>query len=164
MSRIADRLAELGLELPEPFRGPPGVAVRFARVRLHGGLAYLSGHGPFDGERPLAKGRVGKSTWRAGTLLTVEQARWAARATALSMLASLKHELGDLDRVSGWLKVLGFVNCGPEFNQTVPVIDGFTELITELWGAEGVHARSAVGVAELPFDIPVEVEAIVAVD
>ena len=164
MSRIEDRLAELGLELPEPFRPPGGGTFRFERVRVHDGLAFVSGHGPLDGERLLATGKIGQSSWKAGQLLTLEQGRWAARAAGLSILASLREELGDLDRVSEWLKVLAFINCGEGFNQTVPVADGFTELIVELWGAEGLHARSAVGVSVLPFDIPVEIEAIVAVD
>jgi enamine deaminase RidA (YjgF/YER057c/UK114 family) len=162
MPRIEERLAELGLVLPEPFRSPSGDPFKFAPVRVAGDVAYISGHGPMDGARPLASGKIGKSTWRTGKLLTLEQGRWAARATALSVLASLKNKLGDLDAVSGWVKVLGFVNCSPGFTQTVAVIDGFTELIVELWGGEGVHARSAIGVAELPFNIPVEVEAVVA--
>jgi enamine deaminase RidA (YjgF/YER057c/UK114 family) len=160
--RIEERLAELGLELPEPFRSPSGDAFKFEPVRVAGDVAYISGHGPLDGTRPLATGKIGKSTWKTGKLLTMEQGRWAARATGLSILASLRHKLGDLDAVRGWLKVLGFVNCSPGFDQTVAVIDGFTELIVQLWGADGLHARSAIGVAELPFNIPVEIEAIVA--
>jgi enamine deaminase RidA (YjgF/YER057c/UK114 family) len=78
------------------------------------------------------------------------------------MFASLKQELGDLDRVQGWIKALGLVNCAPGFNATPAVINGFSDLIVELWGDAGRHARSAIGAAELPFDMPVEIEAIVA--
>ena len=78
------------------------------------------------------------------------------------MLASLQQELGDLDRVTGWIKALGFVNCAPGFTATPSAINGFTDLIVELWGDAGRHARSAVGASELPFNMPVEVEAIVS--
>ena len=95
--------------------------------------------------------------------MTVEQAYDAARATALSMLASLKQELGDLDRVTGWMKLLGFVKCAEGFNVTPAAINGFSDLILELWGDAGRHARSAIGAGELPFGMPVEVEAVVAI-
>jgi enamine deaminase RidA (YjgF/YER057c/UK114 family) len=155
MGTIEDKLGELGLELPAPLAAPEGVRLPFELVRVHGGVAYISGHGPFDGDRQLFTGRV-------GTDITVEQAYEAARATGLSMVASLKQELGELDRVTGWLKVLGFVNCGEGFNVTPAVINGFSDLILELWGDAGRHARSAIGSGELPFGMPVEVEAIVA--
>src|SRR4051794_40519490 len=135
---------------------PPGVELPFELVRLHGGLAYISGHGPFDRTRQLAKGSV-------GTEVSVEEAYAAARATALSMLASLEQELGDLDRVTAWIKVLGFVRCGEGFDATPAVINGFSDLILELWGDAGRHARSAIGAGQLPFGMPVEVEAVVRV-
>jgi enamine deaminase RidA (YjgF/YER057c/UK114 family) len=153
---IEQRLDALGLELPAPMGAPPGVELPFELVRQHGGLAYISGHGPFDGTRQLAKGSV-------GTEVSVEEAHAAARATALSMLASLKQELGELDRVTGWVKVLGFVKCGEGFDVTPAVINGFSDLILELWGEAGRHARSAIGAGELPFGMPVEVEAVAAV-
>jgi len=152
---IEDRLRDLGLELPDPVAAPPDVRLPFELVRIHGGLAYLSGHGPFDGDRLLVTGRVGAE-------VSVEQAYEAARATGLSMLASLTQELGDLDRVTGWVKVLGFVNCAEGFNATPAAINGFSDLILELWGDAGRHARSAIGAGELPFGMPVEVEAVVA--
>jgi enamine deaminase RidA (YjgF/YER057c/UK114 family) len=155
MSRIEDRLAALGLRLPAPMAGPPGVRLPFALVRVHGDVAHVSGHGPMDGDRQLFRGRVGAE-------VSPEQAYEAARATALSMLASLRAELGDLDRVSGWLKALGFVKCAPGFDVTPAVINGFSDLVIELWGEPGRHARSAIGAAELPFGMPVEVEALVA--
>ncbi|HEY7074118.1 MAG TPA: RidA family protein [Solirubrobacteraceae bacterium] len=156
MGRIEERLAELGLVLPAPLAAPAGVRLPFELVRVHGGLAYISGHGPFDGDRLLAVGSVGAE-------VSVEQAYEAARATGLSMLASLKQELGDLDRVSGWVKALGFVKCGKGFNVTPAVINGFSDLILDLWGDAGRHARSAIGAGELPFGMPVEVEAVATV-
>jgi enamine deaminase RidA (YjgF/YER057c/UK114 family) len=155
MGRIDDRLAELGLELPKPFAAPPGLEFKFDLVRVAGNVAYVSGHGPIDGSEPLVQGKVGSD-------LTAEEGYEAARLTCLSILASLRAELGDLDRVTGWLKALGLVNCAPGFNKTPAVVNGFSELILDVWGPEaGRHARSAIGVAELPFDWPVEVEAVV---
>ncbi len=125
-------------------------------VRVNGGLAYVSGHGPLDGGELLVRGKVGSD-------VSVERAYEAARMTALSILRSLRDELGDLDRVTGWVKALGLVNCAPGFNSMPAVINGFSELIVELWDDAGRHARSAIGASELPFDMPVEVEAIVEV-
>jgi enamine deaminase RidA (YjgF/YER057c/UK114 family) len=100
-----------------------------------------------------------------GADVTEEQAYEAARATALAMLASLRRALGDLDRITAWLRVFGMVNAAPGFNRSPAVINGFSDLILQLWGPDaGPHARSAIGVAELPFNIPVEIEAEVAVD
>jgi enamine deaminase RidA (YjgF/YER057c/UK114 family) len=154
--RIEDRLTELGLELPRVFAAPPGMEFKFDLVRLSGDRAYVSGHGPLDGSEVLVQGKLGRD-------LTVEQGYEAARLTALSILASLKAELGDLGRVSRWVKALGLVNCAPGFSATPPVVNGFSDLILELWGDAGRHARSAIGAAELPFDMPVEIEAIVEV-
>ena len=155
MGAIEDRLRALGLKLPAPLAAPPGVRLPFDAVRVHGDLAYISGHGPFDGARPLVAGRVGAE-------VTVEEAYEAARATALSMLASLKRELGDLDRVTAWIKALGFVRCAEGFDATPAAINGFSDLILEIWGEAGRHARSAIGAGQLPFGMPVEVEAVVA--
>jgi enamine deaminase RidA (YjgF/YER057c/UK114 family) len=155
MGVIENRLAEIGLELPAPLAPPPGVELPFAPVLVHGEMAYVSGHGPYDGAQQLFTGRVGAE-------VSVEQGYEAARATALSMLASLKAELGELDRVTRWVKALGFVCCAEGFNVTPLVMNGFTDLIKELWGDAGLHARSAIGAGELPFGMPVEVEAVVA--
>jgi enamine deaminase RidA (YjgF/YER057c/UK114 family) len=154
MGLIEDRLGELGLQLPAPPAAPAGVQLPFELVRVHGDLAYLSGHGPFDGDRLLVTGAVGGE-------VSVEQGYEAARATGLSMLASLKQELGELDRVTGWIKALGFVKCAEGFNVTPAAMNGFSELILALWGDAGRHARSAIGAGELPFGMPVEVEAVV---
>jgi enamine deaminase RidA (YjgF/YER057c/UK114 family) len=156
MGVIEDRLAELGLALPAPVAAPPGARLPFDLVRVHGDLAYVSGHGPFDGDRMLVSGRVGAE-------VDVDQAYEAARATGLSMLASLEQELGELDRVTAWIKALGFVNCAEGFDATPAVINGFSDLILALWGDAGRHARSAIGAGELPFGMPVEVEAVVVV-
>jgi enamine deaminase RidA (YjgF/YER057c/UK114 family) len=155
MSTIQDRLADMGLALPAPLVAPEGLRLPFASVLVRGDLAYVSGHGPFDGERQMFRGRVGAE-------LTVEQGYEAARAAGLSLLASLRHALGDLDRVTAWIKVLGFVKCADGFDATPAVINGFSDLILALWGDAGRHARSAIGAAELPLGMPVEVEAIVA--
>jgi enamine deaminase RidA (YjgF/YER057c/UK114 family) len=156
MGRIEEKLDELGLELPKPFAPPSGVEFKFDLVRVSGGIAYVSGHGPVDGDATLLSGKVGDA-------VSVEHASEAARLTGLAIIASLRRELGELDRVSGWVKSLGLVNCAPGFNQMPAVINGFSGLILEVWGDRGRHARSAIGVAELPFDWPVEVEAIVAI-
>jgi enamine deaminase RidA (YjgF/YER057c/UK114 family) len=157
--RIEQRLAELGLELPAPME-TTSLELPFPWVRLHGGRAYVSGHTPLapDGTLWAARGKVGAD-------LTEDEGYAAARATGLAMLASLKRALGDLDRVTAWLRVFGMVNTAPGFIRTPAVINGFTHLVIDLWGPEaGAHARSAIGVAALPFGLPVEIEAEVAVD
>jgi enamine deaminase RidA (YjgF/YER057c/UK114 family) len=154
MGAIEARLGEMGLRLPAAAAAPAGARLPFEFVRVHGDLAYVSGHGPLDGDRVLITGRVGGE-------VSVEQAYEAARATGLSMLASLKQALGDLDRVTGWVKALGFVRCAEGFDATPAAINGFSDLILDLWGDAGRHARSAIGAAELPFGMPVEVEAVV---
>ena len=157
MGTIDDRLAELGLELPEPFAPPPGVEFRFDLVRVSGGLAYVSGHLPVNGSEVLVTGRVGGE-------LDLDAGYGAARLTTLSILASLRRDLGDLDRISGWVKALGLVQCAPGFDKPPAVINGFTDLVLELWGdPAGRHARSAIGAETLPFNVPVEVEAIVEI-
>jgi len=157
---IEKRLQELGLELPGPMRLPPGVTLSFPWVRTYGKRVFVSGHGPLQRDGSLA-GPLGK----VGREVSEQQAYAAARLTGLAMLASLRRELGDLDRVTAWLRVFGMVNAAPGFNRMPAVVNGFSDLIVELWGADaGGHARSAVGLAELPFDIPVEVEAEVAID
>ncbi|MGW4489915.1 RidA family protein [Amycolatopsis sp. NPDC004368] len=158
--RIENRLAELGLQMPEPLSPPPGVTLAFPWVRVFRGRAFVSGHGP-----QLPDGSIAGPFGKVGAEVTEAQAYEAARLTALAMLGSLKRELGDLDRVTAWLRVFGMVNTAPGFARTPAVINGFSELIVQLWGPEaGEHARSAVGLAELPFGVPVEIEAEVAID
>jgi enamine deaminase RidA (YjgF/YER057c/UK114 family) len=152
---VEEKLRKLGLVLPAAVQPPAGTRLPFASVRVRGSRAYISGHGPFNPDGSLA-GPFGK----VGAEVSVEQAYQAARLTACSILGSLKRELGDLERVTAWLRVFGMVNSAPGFDQQPKVINGFSDLILELYGPErGAHARSAVGMAELPFNLPVEIEA-----
>lgn len=143
---IARRLQELGIELPPPF--PP--AGNYLACVIDDGLVYVGGHGPIAGDL-MMRGKVGRD-------LTLEEGRRAARMTCLSILATLNTELGDLDRIERVIKVFGMVNCAPGFTQTPTVIDGCSDLLVEIFGDGGRHTRSAVGMAELPFDIAVEIE------
>ncbi|MDM0002099.1 RidA family protein [Variovorax sp. J22P240] len=155
MNRIESKLQSLGLVLPPPIAMPPGVSLPFPWVRLSGQRALISGHGPQNSDGTLAQplGKVGRE-------LTIEQGYQAARLAALGMLASLQRAIGDLDHVTAWVRVFGMVNAAPGFHRMPAVINGFSDLIIQLYGPEiGAHARSAVGLAELPFDIPVEIEA-----
>ncbi len=155
MSTIESRLATLGLVLPAALKPPGGAVLPFEMVRVCGSRAFVSGHGPLNVDGTLAepRGKVGRD-------VTLEQAHAAARLTGLAILASLQRRLGELDRVRQWCRVFGMVNSAPGFNRQPAVINGFSELILQLYGPErGAHARSAVGMAELPFDIPVEIEA-----
>lgn len=146
-----ERLAALGLELPPPF-APPASFVTAVRS---GSLVFLSGHGPTgDDGQPLLRGRLGDD-------LTVEDGYRAARLTALALLGSLKGEIGSLARVARVVKLLGMVRCTPDFGQQPAVIDGASDLLIEIFGERGRHARSAVGMHDLPFGIPVEIEMVV---
>ncbi len=154
MSRIEQRLRDLGVALPRPLQLPPGLTLPFPWVRIVGTRALISGHGPTNEDGSLARplGKVGRE-------VSQDQAYLAARLTGLAILGSLQRALGDLDRIVAWTRVFGMVNSAPGFNRQPAVINGFTDLILEVFGAEiGAHARSAVGLAELPFDIPVEIE------
>jgi enamine deaminase RidA (YjgF/YER057c/UK114 family) len=152
---IEAKLKTLGLTLPEPVKAPTGARLPFAFVRVHANRAYISGHSPVNPDGSVA-GPFGK----LGVDLSVEEGYQAARTVGLAILASLKQELGDLDRVTAWLRVHGMVNAAPDFTQHPAVINGFSDLILDLYGQEiGQHARSAVGMASLPFAIPVEIEA-----
>jgi enamine deaminase RidA (YjgF/YER057c/UK114 family) len=154
MALIEQRLADRGLMLPPPVTAPAGIVFPFQFVRIVGTQAYISGHGPQapDGGDDVIFGKVGRD-------LTVAQGYEAARLTTLSMLGSLQRALGDLDRIVSWTRIFGMVNSAPGFNRQPAVINGCSDLILELFGPEiGAHSRSAVGMAELPFDIPVEIE------
>ena len=148
-----DRLAELGIELPAVLP-PAGAYVPALRT---GNLLFLSGHGPFDGKETLVMGAVGKE-------LTLEEGQDAARLVGLQLLASMRNELGSLDRVKRIVKVLGMVNCAPGFNRTPQVVDGCSNLFVDVFGEEaGRGVRTAVGMT-LPFDMAVEVELVAEVD
>lgn len=154
MRTAEERLAALGYLLPEPLRLPPGVALSFPWVRVLGSRALFSGHGPTNADGSLAH-PLGK----VGAEVTEEQAYVAARLTGLAILGSLKRELGNLERIACWSRVFGMVNSAPGFTRQPVVLNGFTDLIIGVFGPErGAHARSAVGLAELPFRIPVEIE------
>lgn len=148
------RLVELGLELP-PAPKPAGV---YKPVVVVGNLAYVSGHGPLKPDGSLMVGRVG--------LQVDQQAGYAAaRQTGLAILATLRSHLGSLDRVKRVIKTLGMVNCTADFAAHPAVINGFSELMAEVFGPDqGVGARSAVGMGSLPGNISVEVETIVEID
>lgn len=156
--KIETKLEELGLVLPEPAKPPPGIELPFAWARVVGDRAYLSGHGPLNPDGSPA-GPFGK----VGAEISPEEGYKAARAAVLAMLASLKVYLDDLDRVSGWLMVNGFVNATLGFGGTTNVVNGFSNLILELYGLEaGMHARTAIGVSSLPLNLPVIISAEVA--
>jgi enamine deaminase RidA (YjgF/YER057c/UK114 family) len=146
-----ERLADLGLELPTPF-APVGAYVPVVR---EGGLAFTSGAGPVRPDGSLVTGKVGAD-------LDLDQAVEAARLTGLQLLAALDRELGGLDAIRRVVKLLGMVNVAPGFTQIPQVIDGCSELFVAVFGDAGRGARSAVGMAELPMGIAVEIEAIVA--
>ncbi len=153
MARIEQRLGALGLVLPAPLK-PPAGRLPFAFVRVVGARAFISGHGPLNPDGSLARplGKVGRE-------VSAEEAYVAARLTGLAILGSLGRALGDLGRIAAWARVFGMVNAAPGFNTMPSVINGFSDLILDLFGPDiGAHARSAVGVTELPFDIPVEIE------
>lgn len=153
--RIETKLKTMGLVLPGPVVMPTGVKLPFAFVRIRGNRAYIAGHGPQN-----ADGTIAHPLGQVGAEVSVEEGYEAAKLVALSILGSLKRELGDLDRVAAWLRVFGMVNSAPGFIRQPQVINGFSDLIMELYGLErGAHARSAVGMAALPFNMPVEIEA-----
>ena len=153
--KISQRIADLGLVLPAPLQIPPGLDVPLVMVKIIGTRLLISGHGPQDDD-----GSIAQPLGQVGSELTLEQGIEAARKTALTMVGTLERELGDLDRIKSWVKVFAMVNSAPGFNQQVSVINGFSLQIIEIFGEEsGMATRSAVGMAQLPFSIPVEVEA-----
>lgn len=149
---VAERLKELGITIATP-RPPQANYVPSVRA---GNLVFLSGTGPYLPDGGLITGKVGSD-------LTVERGYEAARWTMLALLANLQVELGDLERVVRVVKLLGMVNCTPEFTRQPEVINGASDLLVEIFGERGRHARSAVGMIALPRDISVEIEMIVEV-
>ncbi len=154
MAKAEARLRELGISLPE---SPPPVA-NYVRAVRAGNLVFVSGHGPREGGEYRYLGKLGRD-------LTTEQGYQAARLVMLNCLATLKEEIGDLDRVKRIVKLLGMVNSAPDFIQQPQVINGASDLLTAVFGeARGKHARSAVGMGSLPMGISVEIEMIVEVE
>lgn len=155
MSKIDDRLIALGWELPAPLILPPGVVLPFELINVRGNKVYISGHGAQDTDGSLAPpfGRVGED-------VTVAEAVVSAHKTALSMLGDLRRTLGSLDRIVGWDRVFGMVKGVEGFTRQPEVINGFSDVIYSVFGPEvGRHARSAIGVSSLPFNLSVEIEA-----
>lgn len=158
---VEQKLKLLNLFLPQSVKAPPGMKTPPSWIRVRGNRAFISGHGPqnLDGSMAEPFGKVGSSD------VTQEQGYQAARLATLSILGTLKRELGNLDRVIAWLMVSGFVNVAPNFTQTTAVINGCSELILELYGHEaGQHARTAMGVATTPYGVPVIIAAEVEID
>ena len=143
------RLEELGIELPAA--SPP--AANYVKAVRVGNLLFLSGHAAVSGFR----GKLGKD-------MTTEEGYQAARSTAISVIATLKQELGELDQVKRIVKVMGMVNSTPEYTEQHLVMNGFSDLIGSVFGEKGKHARSAVGMGALPFNFAVEVDLIVEVE
>ena len=152
MTNPEQRLTELGLTLP-PQRTAMG---NYVGATQEGNLVFVAGHGPFAGPKQLYKGKLGRE-------IDVPTGYLAARATILSSLSSLKTLIGDLNRVHRVLRVYGMVNSVPEFERHPEVIDGASDLLVELFGDRGRHARCAVGFISLPVDMPVEIEMTVSV-
>ena len=151
--KIEEKLTQMGLSLPTP-AAPAGNYIGAVRV---GNLLFVSGHGPRRQGESYITGKVGRD-------LTTEQAYEVARIVMLNCLASVKREIGDLDRVKRIVKLLGMVNCTEDFTEQPKVINGASDLLVALYGEAGRHARSAVGMQQLPMSIPVEIEMIVEVD
>ncbi|MCZ6911345.1 MAG: RidA family protein [Proteobacteria bacterium] len=145
-----EKLAGMGIELVEP--DPP--AGLFVPAVTSGKLVFLSGHGPRKPDGGFVAGKVGSD-------ISIEEGQLAARYTCIALLASLKQEIGELSRVKRIVRVFGMVNVAEGFNQTPTIINGCSQLLIDIWGDNGRHARAAVGMAELPFDIAVEIEMVV---
>ncbi len=161
MARIEAKLAEMGLVLPQPLQMPADqrMSLPFAWVRVRARRAYVSGHVPLNPD-----GTVAQPIGKVGADVSPDEGYAAARLVALAQLASLQRALGDLDRITAWLRVFAMINVAPTFDQTPRIANGFSDLILELFGPDiGTHARSAVGMV-LPLNVPVECEAEVEID
>jgi len=164
LSKVEEKLKALNLTLPEPIKSSPDMKIPPSWIRVRHNRAFISGHGPQNPDGSIA-GPFGKVGNGDSYDVTLEQAYEAARLATLSILGTLKRELGDLDRVTAWLMVNGFVNVASGFTQTTAVINGCSELILELYGHDvGQHARTAMGVATTPFGLPVIIGAEVEID
>lgn len=153
--KVEAKLAERGLLLPQKMVTGTEIKLPFVDARVSGNRVFISGHAPLNPDGTLADPRG-----KVGAEVSLEDAYLQAQRTMLAMLADLQRAIGDLDRVTAWLRLFGMVNVAPGFNLTPAVINGASDLLLDLYGPEiGGHARSAVGMAALPFDIPVEIEA-----
>jgi hypothetical protein len=150
-----ERLKELGLTLAGPLLIPPGLDVPLVFVKTIGKRVLVSGHGPQEDD-----GSIAQPLGQVGSDLTTEQGVEAARKVALAMMGTIQREFGELNRIKQWVKVFGMVNSAPGFVEQTPVINGFSNTVIDVFGKErGMATRSGVGMASLPFGIPVEVEA-----
>jgi enamine deaminase RidA (YjgF/YER057c/UK114 family) len=153
---VRERLTAMGLEIPPAQVVPEGVNLTYRRLVRHGYTVWVAGHGPTWGDgwgSPL--GKVGRD-------LTLEEGVAAARLTALNVLGTIEREIGDLDAVVTWLKVTAYVNAVPGYTDHATVANGFSDLLLELYGPDRLAARSSVGVADLPFGMPFEADAVFA--
>jgi len=156
---IESKLEALGLVLPDPMQVPAGIRMPFSWVRIRGKRAYISGHIALNQD-----GSIAQPLGKVGAEVSADEGYQSARLVALAHLASLKRALGDLDRVTAWLRVFAMVNVAPGFNQTPLVTNGYSDLILELYGPEvGEHARSSIGMM-IPLNAPVNCEAEVEID
>ncbi|MBW2619324.1 MAG: RidA family protein [Deltaproteobacteria bacterium] len=147
-----EKLESLGLSLPPPVEP----VANYVTSVIEGDLLYTSGAGPIEGGKPKYQGRVGAE-------LSLEEGYEAARLTALNLLSIIKARIGGLDRIERVVKVLGFVSSAPDFHRQPEVINGASDLLVEVLGEQGRHARSAIGTSNLPLNIPVEIEMIVRI-
>ena len=148
------KIMELGLKLPDPIKLPSNLELPFSFINLRGNRALISGH-PRQGNDGSINGPYGQ----VGTNLTTDEAKSAAKEIGLSILANIKQEIGDLSRITSWVRVFGMVNSAPGYDEQHIVINGFSELILEIFGSEiGRHSRSAIGVAGLPMNLAIEIE------
>ncbi|HIB87490.1 TPA: RidA family protein [Candidatus Poribacteria bacterium] len=151
--KIENRLEEIGIELPPPVKP----VANYVTTVQTGNLVFTSGHGPVNMSGELEKGQL-------GTDMTIEEGYQSARLVGLGLISTLKDTLGDLDRIKRVIKVVGFVNSTPDFLDHPKVVNGVSDLFVEVFGDKGKHARSAVGMVQLPGGIPVEVEVIVEIE
>ena len=153
---VAERLAARGLAIPPAQVAPAGVRLTYRRLVRWQNVAYIAGHGPTDG------GGWGSPLGKVGAAVSVAEAVAAAELTALNVLGTIERELGDLDVVACWLKINGYVNAVDGFTEHATVINGFSDLVVDLYGEERLAARTSIGVPHLPFDMPVEIDAVIA--
>ena len=151
--KIENRLEEIGIELPPPVKP----VANYVTIVQTGNLVFTSGHGPVNMSGELEKGQL-------GTDMTIEEGYQSARLVGLGLISTLKDILGDLNRIKRVIKVVGFVNSTPDFLDHPKVVNGVSDLFVEVFGDKGKHARSAVGMVQLPGGIPVEVEVIVEIE
>ena len=154
MTTPEERLIDLGYELPLPIIIPKGLHLPFSFVNIKKNRVFISGH-----PRHSSGGKIDGPYGKVGKDLSMEEANFAAKEIALSVLSNVKHEIGELSRITGWCRVFGMVNSIPEFNEQHLVINGFSDLIIEIFGKQiGNHSRSAIGVAGLPMNFAIEIE------